>query len=73
MKTFLKIGCWNVHSIKSSVINKAEDKQYIKEVQSIDIFCMQETKTVTQLSLTSLTGHFLLIDQKKINILNLAV
>ena len=42
--TILKIGCWNVHNIKSSLFNKAEDKQFLKEIQSYDIFCMQETK-----------------------------
>ena len=50
MKNYLKVGCWNVHNIKSSVLNKAEDQQFIKEVQSYDIFCMQETKMMTYFS-----------------------
>ena len=45
MKQFLKIGCWNVHNIKSNLFNKAEDKLFLKEAQSYDIFCMQETKS----------------------------
>ena len=44
MRNYLKVGCWNVHNIKSCVLNKAEDKQFINEVQLYDIFCMQETK-----------------------------
>ena len=40
----MKVGCWNVHNIKSCILNKAEDKQFINEVQLYDIFCMQETK-----------------------------
>ena len=44
MKQFLKIGCWNVHNVKSNLENKAEDKLFIQEVISYDIFCMQETK-----------------------------
>ena len=35
---------WNVHNIKSSVLNKAEEQQFIKAVLSYDIFCTQETK-----------------------------
>ena len=44
MRNYLKVGCWNVHKINSCVVDKTEDKQVINEVQSYDIFCMQETK-----------------------------
>ena len=44
MRNYLKVGCWNVHNIKSCVVDKTEDKQFINEVKSYDIFCMLETK-----------------------------
>ena len=44
MRNYLKVGCCNVHNIKSCVVDKTEDKQFINEVQSYYIFCMQEKK-----------------------------
>ena len=40
----MKIGCWNIHNLKSSTFDKTEDKVFIKETQEYDIFCLQETK-----------------------------
>ena len=34
LNDYLKVGCW-------SVLNKAEDQQFIKEVQSYDIIILQ--------------------------------
>ena len=44
MREFLKIGCWNIHNLKSSTFDKTEDKLFIKETQEYDIFCLQQTK-----------------------------
>ena len=40
----LKIGCWNIHHLKSLNQNKLNDATFIKEISLYDILCLQETK-----------------------------
>ena len=44
MLSNLKIGCWNIHQLKSTNQNKLNDPIFVREVSKYYIFCLQKTK-----------------------------
>lgn len=44
IRKYLKIGHWNIHSLKSRLFDKSTDKTILREISHYDIFCLQETK-----------------------------
>ena len=44
MKRQLKIGCWNINQLISRNNDKSNDTYFKKEIQSYDLFCLQEVK-----------------------------
>lgn len=44
IRKYLKIGHWNIHSLKSRLFDKSTDKTILREISAYDIFWLQETK-----------------------------
>lgn len=44
IRKYLKIGNWNIYSLKSRLFDKSTDKTFLREISHYDIFCLQESK-----------------------------
>lgn len=44
IRKYLKIGNWNIHSLKSRLYDKSTDKTFLWQIPHYNIFCLQETK-----------------------------
>lgn len=44
IRKYLKIGNWNIHSLKSRLYDKSTDKTFLWQISHYNIFCFKETK-----------------------------
>ena len=43
-RTFLKIGSWNIHGLRSKSFDKTNDPNFLREIKSYDILGLIEAK-----------------------------
>lgn len=47
----LKLGCWNINNLKSAHFDKTQDSLFREEISLYDIFCLQEVKLDSNISI----------------------